>query len=594
MKLNSRKYVVWVVLGWVMTSFVIPLFARANRIDMSVGNQPKESLSYNDQRRFDYFFLEATQQQNAGHLDVAFDLLRHCLRINPNAPEVYFAQARYFSEMNNDSLALASLEKAASLRPENSTYQESVAQYYIGTKAYDKAIAAYEKLFAGNHERTDVLRLLLQLYNQQKEYDKMLYTLDRIVQSDGVSEELTLSKMGVYEMKGDKKAAYNTLKSLSETHPNEINYRVMLGNWLMQNDGQKEAYKIYMKALKEEPENSSVQLSLYDYYQETGEKEKAILLRNEILNSQQIDSKTKLSLLQQLIEDNERQHGDSTEVLNLFDKVIKANPKDADVAEVAAAYMNLKKLPKEQVNAALQRVLDIAPDRSSARLTLLRSYVNDKNWNKIIELCKQGAQFTPDEMAYYYYMAWSYFQQDQTQPAIDALKRGVSAINSQSDAGLVSEFYGMMGDLLHQQGDEKAAFAAYDSCLHWKDDNISCLNNYAYFLSIGGKNLQKAEQMSYKTVKAEPKNATYLDTYAWILFMQKRYSEAKIYIDQALKNDTDSTQSGVIIEHAGDIYAMNGQIDQALQYWNQAVKIVGKDEKALIERKIKLKKYLAK
>ena len=100
--------------------------------------------------------------------------------------------------------------------------------------------------------------------------------------------------------------------------------------------------------------------------------------------------------------------------------------------------------------------------------------------------------------------------------------------------------------------------------------------------------------MSYKTVTASPNNATYLDTYAWILFMQERYTEAKLYIDQALKNDTDSVQSAVIIEHAGDIYAMNGNIDQALKYWQEALKLAPKDDQALIERKIKQKKYIKK
>ena len=273
---------------------------------------------------------------------------------------------------------------------------------------------------------------------------------------------------------------------------------------------------------------------------------------------------------------------------------MKAHPKDADVASLAAAYMSLKKMPQDTVMAALQHVVDIAPDNSPARLQLLRMYLPGKNWKKIIALCEEGAQFTPDEMAYYYYMAWAHVQQDEQPKAIDALKRGVSTINDKSDTELVSEFYSMMGDLLHQQGDQQGAFAAYDSCLQWKDDNIACLNNYAYFLSEDGQNLKRAEQMSYKTVTASPNNATYLDTYAWILFMQERYTEAKLYIDQALKNDTDSVQSAVIIEHAGDIYAMNGNIDQALKYWQEALKLAPKDDQALIERKIKQKKYIKK
>ena len=150
----------------------------------------------------------------------------------------------------------------------------------------------------------------------------------------------------------------------------------------------------------------------------------------------------------------------------------------------------------------------------------------------------------------------------------------------------------ILGDMLQKQGKNQQAFAAYDSCLQWKDDNIGCLNNYAYYLSEDGHNLQKAEQMSYKTIKAEPKNSTFLDTYAWILFMQDRFAEAKIYADQAVANDTDSVQSPVILEHAGDIYACLGKVNDAVDFWKKAIKAGG--DNALLKRKIELKKYIKK
>ena len=150
----------------------------------------------------------------------------------------------------------------------------------------------------------------------------------------------------------------------------------------------------------------------------------------------------------------------------------------------------------------------------------------------------------------------------------------------------MSDFYALMGDILYTKGQEKEAFAAYDSCLQWKSDNISCLNNYAYYLSEKNLNLTKAEEMSYRTVKAEPDNATYLDTYAWILYQQKRYAEAKIYIDQAVKNDTDTVHvTPVVIDHAGEIYMKLGDPDRAVSFWQLAISRGG--DKALFERKIK-------
>lgn len=582
------------LVGWMLTGLALSAWSQEPEDKPLTETDLKKMLFEDKQSQYHYLFLEAVCQLNAGKLQMADSLLHQCLVLNPQGAEAYYAQGRLLAQQKKDTLALEKFEKAAALQPENSHYQERVAQYYIGTGAYDKAIAAYERLYENDHQRTDVLSILGQLYNQQKNYDKMLSVLERIEQAEGTNEELTLSKMSVYEMMGDKDAARKTLQQLADSHPNDVNYRVMLGNWLMQHGGQKKAYKLFTQALEEEPDNGFVLASLYDYHNQVGDKEKAIALRDRILMSKDTEVQTKMTMLQQVIRDNEDHKRDSTEVLNLFKRMMKAHPKDADVASLAAAYMSLKKMPQDTVMAALQHVIDIAPDNSPARLQLLRMYLPGKNWKKIIALCEEGAQFTPDEMAYYYYMAWAHVQQDEQPKAIDALKRGMSTINDKSDTELVSEFYSMMGDLLHQQGDQQGAFAAYDSCLQWKDDNIACLNNYAYFLSEDGQNLKRAEQMSYKTVTASPNNATYLDTYAWILFMQERYTEAKLYIDQALKNDTDSVQSAVIIEHAGDIYAMNGNIDQALKYWQEALKRAPKGDQALIERKIKQKKYIKK
>ena len=143
------------------------------------------------------------------------------------------------------------------------------------------------------------------------------------------------------------------------------------------------------------------------------------------------------------------------------------------------------------------------------------------------------------------------------------------------------------------------AYAAYDSALVYKDDNIGALNNYAYYLSLEKKDLDKAEEMSYRTVKAEPNNATYLDTYAWILFEKGKYTEARIYIDQAIQHGTDN--SSVVVEHCGDIYYHCGEKDKALEFWKEAEKLAEEaveeedkrepNELKLLKKKIRNKRY---
>ena len=263
-----------------------------------------DSLSYNDRRRYDYFFIEAIRKQNAGDYAAAFDLLNHCLEIKPDAAEAYNARASYFSEMQNDSMALRDIEKAATLSPGNDTYQERVAQYYIGSGNYDKAITAYENLFEHHKDRSDVLNILVQLYNQKKDYKNMLGAIERIEQIEGSSDELTLAKMNVYEMKGDTKMAEKTLRSLTETHPNDAIYKVMYGNWLLQKGKKDEAYGMLSAALKDDPDNEAAQSSMYDYYRSAGQDSLAIIARDGILMNRKTSSTTKISMLNQLIKES--------------------------------------------------------------------------------------------------------------------------------------------------------------------------------------------------------------------------------------------------------------------------------------------------
>ena len=49
------------------------------------------AFAQTDKRTYDQFFMEAMVQRQKGNNDAAFDLLRHCQELNPDAPEVYFS-----------------------------------------------------------------------------------------------------------------------------------------------------------------------------------------------------------------------------------------------------------------------------------------------------------------------------------------------------------------------------------------------------------------------------------------------------------------------------------------------------------------------
>lgn len=549
------------------------------------------AISHNDSLRFKMYYYEAVKQQISGNYDAAYDLLEHCIGINPNAAEAYFMLSFYDGILKGDSAAFADVKKASELNPSNNAYLERIGVGYVSMGNLDEAIKAYEKLSRNSPERSDVLDFLAQLYSRQKDYDKMLDVLNRMEALEGASEDLTLAKMRVYSLQGKKEEEYNELKNMSEKHPNDMNYRVMLGNWLLQNGRPDEAGKLYIEVLQAEPENIMARMSMIDYYRTSGQAMRADSLQEVMLVSPKTPVDGKMALMRQVVADNEKNGADSTLVIDLFKKILKEPQETSDMAQLYAAYLTLKKMPQDSISKVLETVLAISPDNVAARLQLIQAEWNKQDFDRVIELSNQALDYSPDELAFYYFLGFAYIQKDDDDSALEVLRRGVSQINDQSNPSLVSDFYAIMGDILHDKGDNEGAYAAYDSCLQWKDDNYGCLNNYAYYLSVENKDLDKAAQMSYRTVQAEPDNSTFLDTYAWILFMQKKYAEALQYIDMAVKNDT--TKSAVIIEHAGDIHAVNGDIDGAVKYWNEALK-AGAENETVLRRKIKLRKYVEK
>lgn len=545
-------------------------------------------VSRNDSLRFKYFYYEALKQQIKGNYGAAYELLCNCLRINPNSAEAYYYLSSYEGVLNGDSAALQKIRRAAELRPENATFQERLAVAYLNLSKYGEARKVYERLYAGDPSRTDVLQMLLKLYGVERDYDNMIRTIENIEEQDGVTEQTALAKMNVYSMQGKKEKEIKVLRELSAKHPYDMNYRVMIGNWLLQNGDNDGAHREYAEVLEAEPENAMAQMSMLDYYRAVGKDSLAGTLREKMLFNPDNSVDTKVTIIRQIVDETEKKDGDSTYVLNLLERMLDMPQKTPDIAGVYLAYLNLKKMPQDTIRAFEEKFLADFPDYAPVRMDLVQKALSMQDADRVIELCRPAIEYNPDEMVFYYFLGLAYIDKGMEDETLDVIRRGLSLDKKGANQDMVSDLYAIMGDLLCKKDEYVKAFAAYDSCLQWKDDNMGCLNNYAYYLSLNGGDLTKAEQMSYRTVKQEPSNSTYLDTYAWILFMQERYAEAKLYINQAVASDTIA--SDVILEHAGDIYAMNGDIVRALDYWRKA-KDAGSESKVLI-RKIRQKKYI--
>ena len=542
-----------------------------------------------DSQRYDRLFLEAIIEREKGNDAAAFEMLQRCLDIRPDASEAYYYLAHYYLRMKDSDKALSAFKKASQLEPDNVNYLETLAQMYLQSQDLKSATETFEQLSKAEPDREDILGMLVELYsNDESQYPKAIATLGRMEQLDGMSERISYAKAEFYQKMGNGKAAIAEMKKLADQYPNDLNYRSSYADMLLMNNNEKKAIDIYRGILREEPGNSKVLFSMRTYFKGQGNMVAADSMTVNILTASNANTDEKIYLLRQEVMDNENGGSDSTKIIRLFERTINTKDSDPSIGLLYASYMELKKMPKADINRVLEDVLKKAPDNAAARLQLIADAWEKKDFGRVVTLCSAARQYNPDEMAFYYYQGVALSQQDKTDEALDTFKNGISVINEQSSPDIVSDFYSIMGDLLHEKGEKQQAFAAYDSCLQWKPDNLMCLNNYAYYLSESGGNLIKAEEMSYKTIKAEPQNATYLDTYAWILFRQERYAEAKIYINQTLQCDSDS--SAVIVEHAGDIYAKCGDIDKAVELWTAALKKSPDNE--LLARKTRQRKYI--
>jgi len=545
-------------------------------------------LSPDLQRKYDYFFLEATRLKAKGEFDAAFELYQHCLSIDPNAASSLSEISQYYFFLKQPEKGFACMEKAVENAPDNYWYNQSLGSRYQQQGDTAKAIEAFERMSNQFSDRQEPLMALIELYNQSKNYGKEIQTLDRLELHNGKTEQLSMEKFRIYLTMEDNKKAFNEIESLAREYPNDMRYLCILGDVYLNNGKPKEAYATYQKILTIEPGNPQALVSMANYYEQTGQNELYEQQIDSVLLNKKVENDIKVDIMRQMIAHSQQTGKDSTRIIPLFKKMTEGEQEDAQISMLYVQYLIAKGMEKESV-PVLNQIIELDPENVAARLQLLSYAIKRNDYQEAIKICEPAIEISPEALEFYFYLGLSYYQAERVDDAFTVFRKGIAHVNENSDKKIVSDFYSMMGDIYHTKKQDALAYAAYDSSLVYNANNAGALNNYAYYLSVEKKNLDKAEEMSYKTIKVEPDNATYLDTYAWILFEKGKYTEAKIYIDDAMKKGGD--KSDVVTEHCGDIYFMNGAREDAVKYWIKSREMGNKSE--ILKKKIEQKKYIA-
>lgn len=560
----------------------------------------RDRLTVEQQREYDKVYLEAINQKLKGNRDAAYELFSYALTINPNAAETLYELSQldlYDSsglKVFTGDQAIASwaqLERAVALEPSNPYYRAALAIQYINNGQFDEAIPLYKKMVEEKPDEQNIT-LLSRLYETTGDTDNAIKTLEHLEQQMGYTDEIAVGMYRIYVNSGHHDKAIKCIERLVEENPDELRYQVMLGDVYMAEKRVDEAKTIYNTVLLRDPQNTFAKSSMLQYYLQQEDTESFNSNLSDILLDPKVDNVQKRGLLQSYA--SELLHGakglDKETFYNHFLEALSLPQEDTSLAEMCIAYIGVAKLPDSHAIPVYEAILRDHPDDVQARLMMLQQSVITQNMDQLIAVCHEGTVQHPEELIFYYYEGMGLYQQNRTKEAVSVYEQGVAAITEESDTDMASDIYATLGDIYHADGQIEKAYQAYESALDIKADNVGCLNNYAYFLALEGKDLDKALEMSKKAIDAEPNNPTYLDTFAWALYCKKQYTQARIYIDQTIKNipeeEAESAVSASLYDHAGDIYFRCGEKDAALDFWKHAQSLSDDQE---LTKKLNLK-----
>lgn len=556
------------------------------------------ALSEENQLRFNYYFLEALNAQSKGDYSAYHELLQHALQINPYSAAALERSYYAYLFLGQEDKAIAMIKRAAELDDDNYWYKERLATAYLMKKDELRAIAVCEDMAECFPTKSEPLWQLSELYAGKSEYDLAVKALDRIEVIEGKSELISIAKVRSFLAMKAPERAYAELQSLIAEYPHELQYRNLLGDTYLANQENAKALKVYQEILAEDSLYAPTQVSMLSYYQATEQEEAHHQQLERVLFTPTVDATTRARALASIIQEAEEGKKDSVYVSSVIDRALSFPQESTEVAMLSAQYLVTKKM-QPQAEKVLRQILEINPEEKPARLQLLAYALEEQNNKKIIERASEALQYNPDILEFYYYLGLAHVLEKDIPKGLEAFQKGVKQIKADTDKRIAADLFSTMGDLYQRDNRAAEAYAAYDSALVYQPDHINTLNNYAYHLSCANKRLDDAEEMSKKAIDMEPENATYLDTYAWVLFQKKNYGLARKYIDEALKFEEEPSQE--ILEHAGDIYFHVGEKERALEFWKKAADVKEDPNSALprpqsevqkLHRKIQLKRYI--
>lgn len=544
-----------------------------------------QELPDDKKKEFEYLFVEALKQKMIGNQQRAVSLLSACLEIDPNSAAAMFELANMHVANNDLTSATLLLEKAITINPTNKWYKLLLARIYSQTSKFAESALLYDQLIRIEPENQEFIYMKAMMLASAKKYDESIKAFNDLEKKIGINEHLTLMKEQVYMDAGRTKEAFAEIQRLIEFNPQEPRYYGLLADAYLDQGDKENALKYYNKILEMDPENGYVHFSLANYYRSENNVELSFDHTAKGFASNDVDLETKLQLY--LLHTGSREEFKFTDeqIESLINILIEIHFDDFRVYTVYAEYL-IRNKRFADAREQLINVVDLGINDFMVWQQLLYLDNELQDWQGLYDHTKSVIDIFPNQPEFYFFHAIACVQLSKPDEAIAIADEGLMYVvdNPQMEGQLTF----IKGESYYKLNRLDDAFRYFDEALKIEPDNFIALNNYAYYLSLAERDLEKAERMSAKVVERFPDNPTYLDTYAYVLFKKGNYSLAKFYMETALKNG--GNENPTLLDHYGDILFMLDRLDDAVSYWEKAREF-GSDSE-IIEQKIKEKRYI--
>ncbi|MCX6280728.1 MAG: tetratricopeptide repeat protein [Bacteroidetes bacterium] len=529
--------------------------------------------------------IDAKKEALLGNADKAIQMFTYYIQHYPNDPSGKFELARLYAARENFDQAYDLIKDAIRLDPQNKYYQIFLAEVCQQCKKEKEAVSIYENLVKRYPAELDYYFELAALYLVVGDEKKAADIYDIIEEKAGENEDISLQKEKIYLHLGDIIKAESELQSLINAFPDEPRYLSMLAEFYMGNNQSAKAFELYKRVAEKDPNNPYIHMSMADYYRKTGNKEKAFEELKLGFANPNLDVDTKVSILLSFYTINQIYDQLKEQAFELSHIMITTHP---DNPKAWSIYGDLLSQDKKYAEAkiAFMKVISLDSSKYVVWEELLRLELQLSDYQELYDHGNKALELFPDQSILYLFTGLGAVQLKRYEEAIKILDHGVRLVVNNDD--LIAQFYMYIGDSWHSLKNTDESDKAYEKSLKAKDNNPYVLNNYAYYLSLRGKDLERAEKMAKKAVELDTANASFEDTYGWVLYKIGKTQEAKKWIGKALE-DKENVSSEVL-EHYGDVLYKLGEPEKALEFWNKA-KAKGEGSE-LLNKKISEKKLI--